>query len=131
VRAFIPGPARAVLAAIFAAALLCAAIVAAAPAAATVSKHATKTFTLAAGQTRAFDVPFPDALEFGGSTYSGRVTIVATRPASEGRVRVLRQSPAIGGSVYRAVVRNANPAGSAPVRVVIEAITREPAHSRA
>ena len=131
-RAFIPGPARAVLAALCAATVLCAAIVAAAPAAATVTKRATRTFTLPAATTRTFVVAFPDALKFGDSTYSGSVTVRAAAraglaPPALARVRLLRRGPALGGSDYEARIANANPAGTAPVRVVIVAVTREPA----
>jgi len=134
VRAYVPGPARAALAALGAATLLCAAIVSAAPAAATVTKRATMTFSLPAASTRTFDVGFPDALKFGGSTYAGDVTIRATsraglRPPALGKVKVLAQAPALGGSVYQVKVRNANPTGTAPASVVVTAITHEPARS--
>jgi len=134
VRASVPGPARAAFAALCAATLLCAAIVAAAPAAAPVTKRTTRTFALPASSTRTFAVGFPDALKFGSSTYGGDVTIRATsqaglRAPALGKVKVLRQAPALGGSVYQVTVSNANPFGTAPVSVIVTAITHERARS--
>ena len=132
-RASVPGPARAAFAALCAATLLCAAIVAAAPAAAPVTKRTTRTFALPASSTRTFAVGFPDALKFGSSTYGGDVTIRAPqaglRAPALGKVKVLRQAPALGGSVYQVTVSNANPFGTAPVSVIVTAITHERARS--
>ena len=97
-------------------------------------KHTTKTFSLAAGKTRTFNVPYPDALKFSNAKYSGKVEILAPATVKSGqkkpdlkKVKVLSMGSATGGSVFRARVRNGNAAGTAPVRVQITATTTRPA----
>jgi len=120
---------RAVLAGLAASA----ALVASAYGAATVSKRATRTATVAAGRTKTIYVPYPDALKYGGATYSGSVAILPPAAGAHGsapslaKVTISSRGEALGGSEYRVVVRNANASGTAPVRVRVTATTREPA----
>lgn len=106
---------------------------AAAAAAGTVVKHHVTTVTLRPGVTATFDVAYPDALKYGGATYSGTVRVLPPAPGaaggtpSLGRVTVLSRGQALGGSELAVRVRNANPRGTAAVRVRITATTREPA----
>jgi len=123
--------ARRILVAVAAAAAAAAGV---ADAANTVTKHATRTFALAPGTTRTFDVGYPDALEFGGAVYRGLVAILPPAAGSAGgapslgKVKVLAEGSALGGSDFRVRVRNANPAGTAAVEVRVTAVTHEPAH---
>jgi hypothetical protein len=94
------------------------------------AKHTTKTFTLAAGATKTFDVGYPDALKFGNAKYSGKVEILKPTKVGKGqkapdlkKVKVLSKGSAVGGSVYRAKVKNGNAKGTAPARVRITATT--------
>ncbi len=94
-----------------------------------ITLHNTKTFTVGAGKTQTFKVAYPDALKFGGSTYSGTVRILPPSKTARGstpslaEVRVLSKGPSLGGSVFAVKVRNGNNAGTAPVRVRVTATT--------
>jgi hypothetical protein len=94
-----------------------------------ITLHNTKNFTLAAGKTQTFKVSYPDALKFGGSTYSGRAQILPPATNAHGarpsvsKVRVLSKGSAAGGSAFAVKVRNGNRPGTAPVRVRITATT--------
>jgi hypothetical protein len=116
--------------AIGAAALLLA-FATAAGAASKVTKHARSTVTIAAGRTRTVYVPYPDALKYGNATYAGKVLVLGAAPGAPGRrpqwalVKVLSAGSALGGSEYRARIRNANASGTAPVRVEVVATTVE------
>ena len=94
--------------------------------------HDVKTFTLQAGKTKKFLVPYPDALKVAGSTYSGKVQILAPTPGTPGTqpslklVHVKSKGSVLGGSDFSATVQNANKAGTASVRVRITATTHEP-----
>jgi hypothetical protein len=95
--------------------------------------HHTSTFKLAAGRTKEFSVAYPDALEFGGATYAGRVRILGPSASERGsapaldKVHITSQGSTLGDSQYSARVKNANRAGTAPVRVLITATTTLPA----
>ena len=97
-----------------------------------VVKHASRVVTLAAGATRTVTVPYPDALEYGNARYGGHVTVLAPTTAAAGRapdlarVVVLSAGSVLGGSEYRARVRNGNATGTAPVRVSVTTTTVEP-----
>jgi hypothetical protein len=97
--------------------------------------HTFRTFALAGGSTRSLEVPYPDALEFGGSKYTGTVRILPPGAGARGgrpslaKVAILRRGSILGGSDYRATVHNQNPPGTAPVRVQITATTQLP-HGR-
>lgn len=98
-------------------------------AASVVDKHHSATVTIAAGQTRTLTVPFPDALRYGNATYRGThsVTALASGRAPDPHlVRVLSAHSILGGSEYQVRIRNANPAGTAAVRVRVTATTVEP-----
>jgi hypothetical protein len=118
---------RAVLAA-FAAILIGAAV---APAARSITKHQFAILVVPAGATRAVDVPYPDALEYGNARYQGSVRL-AVKPIAAGRrpdlarVRILEAQSVEGGSAYRVRAHNGNAPGSAPVRVTATATTIEP-----
>jgi hypothetical protein len=92
-----------------------------------ITLHNTKTFTLAAGKTQTFKVAYPDALKYGGSTYSGKTQILP--PAKNGaeptltKVRVRTRGSVAGGSAFAVKVHNGNPAGTAAVRVRVTATT--------
>ncbi len=94
-----------------------------------ITLHNTKTFTLAAGKTQTFKVAYPDALKFGGSTYSGKVQILPPAKNARGskptltKVRVLTRGSVAGGSAFAVRVRNGNRAGTAAVRVRVTATT--------
>jgi hypothetical protein len=117
----------------FAAVLSGAALVAAAGAASPVTKTASRTFTIAPGATRSLLVPYPDALEYAGARYTGTVRVLAPAAGSTGRrpalgeVRIVSTGGWLGGSEFRAVVRNGNPTGTAAARVRVTAVTVEPA----
>lgn len=102
-----------------------------AAAAVAVSKRQAQTFTVSAGKTRMLEVPFPDALEFGGSSYSGEVKILEPARGVHGarpvlsKVKVLSEGSIEGGSLYGVTVRNSNPLRTAAVRVQVIAITVE------
>jgi len=97
-----------------------------------ITKEASATVTLAPGETRTVTVGYPDALEYGNASYSGRTVVLGPAPGAPGRqprrsaVAVLGASSALGGSDYRVRVRNRNPSGTAPERVRVIAITIEP-----
>lgn len=89
----------------------------------------TKTFTLAPGKTKTFKVTYPDALKYGGSTYSGRVRILPPASNAHGatpslsKVHVLSKGSALGGSAFAVRVHNGNRPGTAPLRVRVTATT--------
>jgi hypothetical protein len=91
--------------------------------------HNSQTRTLAAGTTKTFEIVYPDALKYGGSTYSGKVQILPPARRAHGRrpslrkVRIRSRGSCVGGSEFCARVRNSNPRGTAPVRVRITATT--------
>lgn len=95
-------------------------------------KHATRTVQIAAGKTRTVTVPYPDALKYGNATYSGRTIVLGAVPGAAGTgpqrglVTVLEAGSVLGGSEYRARIRNANAKGTAPERVEVVARTVEP-----
>jgi hypothetical protein len=100
----------------------------AAPAGAVASRSTSQTFTLRPGSTRSFSVSYPEALEFGGARYSGSVQILlphrSTAHVPRARlVRVLSRGSSEGGSLFTVRVRNANVAGTAPVRIRVTATT--------
>lgn len=100
-----------------------------AAAASVLDKHRSATVTIAAGQTRALTIPFPDALRYGNATYRGTHSVTALasgRPPDLHLVRVLSAHSVLGGSDYQVRVRNANPAGTAAVRLRVTATTVEP-----
>jgi hypothetical protein len=106
---------------------------AAAYAASVIDKHQSATVTIPAGQTRTLAVPFPDALKYANASYRGTHIVTApAQPAGAGRppdlhrVRVLSSHSILGGSEFQVRVRNANPAGTAAVRLRITATTVEP-----
>jgi hypothetical protein len=115
---------------ILCAALLVAAIGAGASLAASgTTLRRSKTFMLRAGSTKTFLLAYPDALKFAGASYRGSVRVLGPSPSASGsapsllKVRVLFHGSALGGSDYSAKVQNANPAGTAPVRVALTATT--------
>jgi hypothetical protein len=93
---------------------------------------------LAAGKTRTFDVGYPDALKYGGASYSGSVRLMP--PASCGprnnpcprldRVHVLSKSSCEGGSDFCARVRNSNARGTVSYGVRLTATTELPRGTR-
>ncbi len=93
-------------------------------------KHQSATVTVPAGQIRTLTVPFPDALKYANASYRGTHSVTA--PAAAGRpprltlVRVLSAHSVLGGSEYEVRIRNANPSGTAPVRLRVTATTVEP-----
>lgn len=92
---------------------------------------ATQTRQLPAGRTETVSVAYPDALEYGGARYSGRVLVLPPRSKrgrrpKRGLVQVLSGSPALGGSEFRARVRNGNAPGTQPVRIEVIAQTTLP-----
>jgi hypothetical protein len=104
----------------------------AAIAAGAVTKRGWQTVAIAPGRTRTVNVAYPDALKYANATYSGAVKVLGPAPGSSGGapsrslVRIVSAGSALGGSEYRAVIHNANAAGTAPERVEVAAITREP-----
>jgi hypothetical protein len=118
---------RAVFAA-FAAILIAAAV---ALAAGSITKNQFAIMYVPAGATRAVDVPYSDALEYGNARYKGSVRL-AVKPFAAGRrpdlakVRILEAQSVEGGSAYRVRAHNGNAKGSAPVRVTVTATTTEP-----
>ncbi len=116
--------------------LACAAIAAAASAApSALVKRDMRTVALRPGRTATVNLPYPDALEFGGARYSGTVKILLPPPSARGRrptlhlIKLLSDGPAEGGSLFRVRIRNDNPPGTLPARAVIAALTRLPASS--
>jgi hypothetical protein len=97
-----------------------------------VVKRHEETVSLPPAAVTTVDVVYPDALEFGGATYSGKVKILGPNPEVGGRrprlslIDVLSKGSAEGDSVYRVRIRNANPRGTLSARAEITAITREP-----
>ena len=100
-------------------------------AARSITKNQIAIVVVPAGATRAVDVPYPDALEYGNAHYRGSVRL-AVKPLAGGRrpdlakVRILEAQSVEGGSAYRVRAHNANAPGSAPVRVTVTATTIEP-----
>jgi hypothetical protein len=97
-----------------------------------VVKRHTQTISVLPARTTTVNVAYPDALEFGGATYSGEVRLIGPNPAVGGRrpklslIKVLSRQSAEGGSVLRVRIRNANPLGTLAARAVVSAITRLP-----
>ena len=93
-------------------------------------KSATRTVRVPAGQVRTIEIPYPDALKFGGARYSDRVTILSPPPSKHGKrpnlrlVKLLSDGPIEGGSLLRVRIRNDNPPGTLPARAVVVALTR-------
>jgi hypothetical protein len=116
------------VAAIAAGALLAAS---AAIAASSVTKHFIGFFKVPAGQTRMLSIPYPDALEYGNATYSGRDIVRAVkfgpklRAPDLTKVRILYAGSVQGGSSFEVRAHNANAAGTAAVRVEVIATTVE------
>lgn len=96
-----------------------------------ITKHQSATAYIRAGATRALNVPYPDALEYGNARYSGSHAL-APKPFARGsrpdlaRVAILEAQPVEGGSLYRVRAHNGNARGSAPVRLTVTATTTEP-----
>ncbi len=103
----------------------------AAIAASSVTKHHTGFFNVPAGQTRTLSIPYPDALEYGNATYSGRDVVRAVRFGPRLRapdlrkVMILYAASVEGGSSFEVRAHNANGAGTAAVRVEAIATTVE------
>jgi hypothetical protein len=99
----------------------------------TVTLHAPPTVKLPAGTVADYFIGYPDALKYGNATYRGSYRVLGPLPGAAGRtpslrrVKVLSSGSALGGSDYMVRVRNANPPGTAAVRVAITAATTEPA----
>ena len=100
-------------------------------AARSITKNQIAILIVPAGATRAVDVPYPDALEYGNARYEGSVRR-AVKPLAGGhrpdlaKVRILEAQSVEGGSAYRVRAYNANASGTAPVRVTVTATTIEP-----
>lgn len=96
------------------------------------TKHAHGSIAVPAGQTRTLDVPFPDALEYAGATYSGKAAVLAPARGAKGsapklgKVRILEAGSVLGGSEYQAGAHNGNAAGTAAVTLSVSTTTREP-----
>lgn len=94
--------------------------------------HTTKSFTLAAGQTKTFSVAFPHALKFKNAKYSGSVKILApagvtgSKAPSVTKVKVLSKKKTNGGTDYTVKVQNTNASGTDAVMVQITATTKKP-----
>jgi hypothetical protein len=101
----------------------------AALAATSIAKNEIAIMTVPAGATRAVDVPYPDALEYGNARYHGSVRLAVKRPLPTGRrpdlkkVRILEAASIEGGSEYRVRAYNGS---DAAVRVTVTATTIEP-----
>jgi hypothetical protein len=101
-------------------------------AAGSIVKHQVGSISVAPGQTRTLTVPYPDALEYGNARYYGHATIKrgpargSARPASIRAVKILATGSVEGGSEFQVRVRNANPAGTGAVELVVTATTVEP-----
>lgn len=106
-------------------------VASAAIAASTVTKHSTGFFKVPAGQTRMLSVPYPDALEYGNATYSGRDVVRAVkfgptlRAPDLTKVKILYAASVEGGSSFQVRAHNANGAGTAAVRIEVIATTVE------
>ena len=93
---------------------------------------ASHTFRLTGGKTRTFRVGYPDALKYGRSRYSGRLTILMPSSGEQGstplrrKVHILSRGSCEGGSDYCARVRNSNAAATDAVQVRIRATTELP-----
>jgi len=91
----------------------------AAIAASSVTKRHSGFFNVPAGQTRMLNIPYPDALEYGNATYSGRDVVRAVkfgpkpRAPDLGRVKILYAGSVQGGSAFEVRALNANGAGTA------------------
>jgi hypothetical protein len=103
----------------------------AAIAASSLTKHHTGFINVPAGQTRTLSIPYPDALEYGNATYSGREVVRAVRFGPRLRapdlrkVTILYAASVEGGSSFEVRAHNANGAGTAAVRVEVIATTVE------
>lgn len=123
--------ARRILAITLSLALLAAAAASATGARGSITKNEIASVTIAPGATRTLSVPFPDALEYSGARYLGRHEL-ARKPGAAGsepqlsKVAIIESGAVEGGSLYRVRARNANPPGSAPVRLTVIATTVEP-----
>jgi hypothetical protein len=100
----------------------------AATASAGARKSVSQTFTIRPGATRSFSVSYPDALEFGGASYSGSVQILVPRRsgahAPKARyVHVLGKGSSDGDSLFTVRVRNDNATGTTPVRIRVTTTT--------
>jgi hypothetical protein len=101
----------------------------------TVIKRDSRTVVLFPGRLTTVNVAYPDALEFGGATYSGTVKIISSDPKVGGPrprlslVKVLSKGSAEGGSVLRVRIRNGNPRETLAARAIVTAITQLPAGS--
>ena len=114
-------------------ALLAAAVLAAvAVGAGRVTLHKTKTFKLASGKTKTYQVGYPDALKFKGSKYSGKVKLIPAgpKPANLKKVKILKKGSCQGGSAFCVKVQNKN-VGRSPVKVRVTASTKLPKGKKA
>ncbi len=94
--------------------------------------HADATIAIPAGDTRSLAVPYPDALEYGNAHYHGAWKVLGPPARASGRtprtveVTIIAAGPIEGGSLYRVRARNANAAGTAPIRLEVIATTTLP-----
>ena len=117
--------------------LACAAAVDAAALASqpSVVKTDTRVVELYAARTTTVELPYPDALEFAGASYSSRVRIIGSpRDVGGARprlslIRVLSSESTEGGSLLKVRIRNRNPRGTLAARAIVTAVTTEPASS--
>jgi hypothetical protein len=96
-----------------------------------ITEHHTRTFNLPPQRGTEFSVPFPDALKYGNSTYTGKFAVLAPKPGTKGRrpdlhkVRIDEVGDVLGGSAFGVRLANDNSIGTAAVRVRITAMTVE------
>jgi hypothetical protein len=96
------------------------------------TKHAHGSIAVPPGRTRTLNVPYPDALEYAGATYSGRAAVLAPARGAKGsapklgKVKILEAGSVLGGSEYQARAHNGNAPGTAAVTLSVTATTREP-----
>lgn len=97
-----------------------------------------RTFSLRAGKTRTFKVGYPDGLKYGGSKYSGAVSVVPppscgprNNPCPKPRkVHVLSKGSCDGASDFCVRVRNTNASATTSFFVCVTAITELPPGKR-
>jgi hypothetical protein len=102
---------------------------AAAIAASSITDRSSAFFKVPPGTTRTLNVSFPDALKYGNAIYSGKYVVQAVKshltPPDLAKVKVLYAGTVLGGSAYDVRAHNANPAGTAAVRINVTATTVE------
>jgi hypothetical protein len=97
-----------------------------------VTKHESGSITIAAGATRTLTVPYPDALKYAGARYTGSAVVLGPPKGAKGSrpslelVKIREAQSVLGGSEYQARAHNANPAGTAAVRLRVSTTTIEP-----